>query len=620
MIKQSCDDILAGEPAWIWLGYAMRNGDLYHACGLINAFRAQHGMKAKIRLILAPGQALGLAQLYADKFDEIRTYSPSCSLEDLIAEFERRGLNTFGFNKPILLHPHRNPRVAPNVDFSNRYGLTWMDLYKSILSLDPEAEFAPPAMNAERLGRAQAFCREHDITPGRSVILFPYAQSFPVGAIDHFAHFSAAAAAQGWRVFTSIAGTEEAVPGTTGVHIPFELLPDVVFTAGWGMAVRSGICDVLAHVRARKTFIFRGPRELSTWSVAMMGLGRDADELAFDFVKQSPADFTAMVFGDLSHGSTAWPPRARLTDALNLVETGSVETLDFAKLQRNPDAITALEEVVRTGRDVRRVMNLPPRSTPFWRDLLDQAIDIIARSAAGNIYVCRDNGHFDWFEAVSAEALCEGRYSAAESWHTIVIAPVSGLADTLPRHMEWLVAERDVWDGEPTSLAGVRGDDVDLRGQGLTPLNIRGLQLVGRWHGLEGWGLWSQGAVCTLRFVLAQTRPGGFVLRLGCFAALSELVPGVTVNAVVNGRPVGQLELRRDLPSRLDVPFSSELTGDQLEFFVRLEIDQVRSPLDVGEGGDSRQLGLGLFAAELAQLNPDQVQEPIGLTNESLPS
>lgn len=96
----------------------------------------------------------------------------------------------------------------------------------------------------------------HGMIEGRSVILAPWAKSVAGLPASFWEAEAARWSSEGWRVFTNLAPGEESIPGTRPLAVPLcELLP-LAERAGVFVALRSGVCEVLAGARCRKIVYF----------------------------------------------------------------------------------------------------------------------------------------------------------------------------------------------------------------------------------------------------------------------------------------------------------------------------------------------------------------------------
>lgn len=591
------DDMLARGPSWLWLTHGMRNGDIYHVCGLAAAFKAAHGADTPIRLLMHPIQSPSLANLYADQFEEIAAVSLPDPLESW-APFPRvAGRGAFEMNAPIFLHSDLNPRTRHLTEFLAENRIPWMALYRHALGLADDAEFMPPSLNASNVALARTLCDDSGVVPGRTAVLFPYAQSFAVASLGHFAALAQRLSDAGWAVFTSVAGPEEPVAGTRPISIPFAILPDVVERAGWGIAVRSGICDIVAPTRARKTFVFRSRKELAQWGVASMGLCRDAHEISFDFGLQTPDAFCAAVMAG-SEIQPALPGVRRLSDRM---DQSGVASVSFVEAQRRVASGDAGSPGWTGGSGGLRVLDLPSRADPRWGELLTDVLEGLDRDHPDLAWsACRDHAGPDAFEEIEREALRRGTYAAAGFQHTVLGLEAGSLAARLPPWTRDSVIAAEPMTADKVVLCEARARPEGLAfADGMRPLSFGGVQLLLGWALLEVWGIWSCGGRCMLKVTLDDPVDDGFALRLEVIAALSEAFPVLAMTIGINGTPCGRASVRLHEPGVLDIAVPAEVARSARTFFIELAFDHILSPTEQGLGEDGRALGIGLRSVEL---------------------
>lgn len=599
---EAWERLRARGPSWFWLAHGMKNGDFYHACTLATAFRETYGTDLPIRIVVASRALMDVAALFGDQFAEVlhmgEFSEPATAWR---AFFRETGLPALGPDTPILLHPLTNPVTAAMGGFVAETGLTWMALYRHVLGLAGDARVTPPAKQPSLAAAAADLCIQAGMPRGRAAILFPYAQSFPVSAIEHFARLAERMRERGLAVFTSIAHDEAPVPGTTPIAIPFSLLPDVVEHAGWAVAIRSGICDILAATNARKSFIFRNGRELPLWGLASMNLCYDAAEIPFDFPTRSPDDFADVVLaGD------APPPPVPGRRGIS-AEIAASRCFSFTTVQRDPACAARWAEDIagslRAPPVATRLVDIPERSHASWapllRDTLEQVVER-SRDLDLSFHACRDHNGFDGFQPLLPETLVGGDYPAADDFHTIVVTAGAALADILPAgSRRRVMPAKTIVPGHRIDLAqGWGGEDVRDYGDGFRPLTLAGLSLLDGWYEPEPWGLWSRGCRCRLGFAIAEPAEGALTLRLGLTVAISPAYPELEMSVEVNRAAVATIALR-DAHATLDVPVPEHVARGARQFLVTLRFARVRSPTEQGTGPDGRMLGIGLRWAEL---------------------
>jgi hypothetical protein len=582
-------------PGWYLMGHHLRGGDLYHACSLMPHFLTTHAAGQPVYLVLETGSQASIAALFEECFTKIviaRGFPGYFGgWEQAFAE---SGLPTFGMNTPIILHPsvsqERSRFSLEFLDENEHFGLTWMQLYKQIMHLPGKVEPVHPKPRPAVAEEARALCSAHGMVPGSSVILCPYAQSMSVQSGDHLAAVARKLENDGYTVFTSVAGTERPVEGTKPITIPYLLLPDVVEEAGWVIAVRSGVCDIVSSVPCRKTFIYQDMQGLKLWSVAAMGLARDAVELIHNFAVGTPDELVSLVMAD--EGIVNLPTvRDHLSRQIGTGRSSiAVTTLAFAKLDLAPAR--------PSGPAVIRLLDVPRRDHPRMATLIDERVGRFVNGLAGadtRFYACRDTWQADMLEELTTDLIAAGDYTAANSWHSIVAVIGSDVAALLPPPIRGQVQAREpIVTGEPINLAALfkhrAGQDIPRD----WPLAFKGFHFGDGWCDLEPWGIWTSGLRSTASFKLAEQPRRPVTITLFFSACISEDLPTLRFKMRVNGEAVSDAAVSLGSEMHmLEFEVAPHIIGDG-SCFLSLEFDEVRSPRQQGGHPDDRLLGLGL--------------------------
>ncbi len=612
---------------WYWL-FHQQNGDLYHGCSLAAAFRLHHAVHLPMRLVVRSHLQLGVAELFRDQFETIIVEPGLAALADDWKAFrDELNLGPFSPETPIVLHPHCNPEIyeLDPMLFENR--LTWMQLYKHVLRLPADVEPIPPPRRADLAQEALALCAQNGVAPGRSTILFPYARSMNVSALQHMEALGKQFEQRGRTVFTSVAGAETPVPGTRPIFIPFQLLIDVAEHAGWTVAVRSGIDDVLSSARCRKTSVYPNMDMVRLWDLGGMGLCRDAQQIAFDFSTRTPADFCACVLSG-PWDSGALRPRTLSDELEDAIGRENFTTFSFVDLQRDasfvnrtageiaarlrPKGRLPFARRVRGERSVIRLTDIPPRGHPRWGEFISQALRTLFGDADGRdlrFYACRDSIGRDFLEELDRPGLLQGLYVAARYDHTLLVVrgdPLERLPSRIGKRV--LKIER-LPQAVQIDTSGRHGMSAITRYIDTNrPMSCDGLQLIDGWFEPEPFGIWTKGLRTTFKLAF-ETRPqDGFRVVLNCGVALSPSFPRLNVLVRVNGVCVGGEALVAGLsPAELTISVPQAVATGAEVFWIELAFAEIYSPAQQGAGDDRRALGLGVVSV---RIDPTRRSEP----------
>lgn len=91
---------------------------------------------------------------------------------------------------------------------------------------------------------------------GHTVILSPYAKCMIQLPDGFWEGLAATLTTNGFDVCTNVAGSEKPITGTKGVMIPYRQVMDFVNRAGCFIGLRSGLCDIISGVSAKKIILY----------------------------------------------------------------------------------------------------------------------------------------------------------------------------------------------------------------------------------------------------------------------------------------------------------------------------------------------------------------------------
>lgn len=129
---------------------------------------------------------------------------------------------------------------------------------------------------------------KNNLLPGKTVILAPYANSNGKYSND-FEFWNILAAAlikRGFTVCTNCVGSQQPVENTVAVSFPLEIGLSVLEYAGYFIAWRSGLCDVLGDARCKKIVLYDSDFKIGLasykdyYSIEKLGLGSNVIELS----------------------------------------------------------------------------------------------------------------------------------------------------------------------------------------------------------------------------------------------------------------------------------------------------------------------------------------------------
>jgi hypothetical protein len=168
-------------------------------------------------------------------------------------------------------------------------GLTFDQSYRYLaMGLDDAAVASEPLDTSDAQAVANFFS-DNGLTPGKTLVLAPYSNgSIPLSDQGFWGRIAAHFAGLGFTVCTvSNSPKEPVIAGTVGVTFPIRNTIAVLDTAGYFLALRSGLCDVASGSTCKKVVLYAGGVVWfrSTWSeyfsLRTMALSDDVVEIEF---------------------------------------------------------------------------------------------------------------------------------------------------------------------------------------------------------------------------------------------------------------------------------------------------------------------------------------------------
>lgn len=139
----------------------------------------------------------------------------------------------------------------------SRKNTTFKDLYTIALLNDSGAEWPEPNWDDDEEWVERVFT-EKSLEPHRTVLVSPFANSLAYGPdIKFWERIVVELKRKGFSVCTNVAGSrEKPIHGSVGVNIPYRYLNIFCRNAGYFLAFRSGLCDLITAVHCRKVILY----------------------------------------------------------------------------------------------------------------------------------------------------------------------------------------------------------------------------------------------------------------------------------------------------------------------------------------------------------------------------
>ena len=228
-------------------------GDAIHTLGLLPRFREIYCEPGQRIILLCQERAMGLAPImpYADAMVGL-----NLSPYELQLEYVASLSNGLSPHLPIICAPdmHALGKVG-------RTGVGPIEAKKSLFFLEQHEPWSGPIIPAELRASTETRLASMGLERGGGLVIIPHGHAFH----DINPHFWALAVAlirgnfPDLRLFTDTTGGGEPIEGTESLSLSLaELIPAVEYM-GHALVLRSGLADLLAHVRAQVVSIVPPP-------------------------------------------------------------------------------------------------------------------------------------------------------------------------------------------------------------------------------------------------------------------------------------------------------------------------------------------------------------------------
>jgi tetratricopeptide (TPR) repeat protein len=293
------------DKTWIFVAHA-KTGDHFYFFSLMKAFKEQQrriGGVDHVTILINPNHR-GIAELFADHLDRVEILE-KCNVRAI-----RAATSQLRPGVPLVANP---TTLLKNLDGTPRTLLPdgivkFSDWLKFALGLPLSTPLVAPTVSDANRQKASEFLRENGMPLGRSVIIAPAATSVPALPTEMWALLVSKLQDCGYSLFLNV-GPEKDVPKFEGVRpisFPHNLAIPLVEAAGWIIANRSGLADIVASARARITITYpRFLRERNRpWSLRerwrlnhFTVQGRDLEEIEC-FVDDPPERTVGLILSE----------------------------------------------------------------------------------------------------------------------------------------------------------------------------------------------------------------------------------------------------------------------------------------------------------------------------------
>ena len=275
-----CRDYVLEAEDWYFVASAFSSGDVYLMASLARAFRVEHG-GGRIVFLTRP-QHQFIPELFA-------SVDSAVAVEPYVTQgvkertwLWREDCPKGRFYKPALLGP---------VAMVGCRGTTIFDAWRAVMRVPWDALSERPRLPTDReREEARALLSRLELSSGKFALLCPDAQStreLPELPDDLWRQLATSLRARGVVPVTNLGPQTRIIDGTTGARIPLPLLRAFAMEAGWIVAKRSGLCDILSDLPIRLAVLypkgkFFGDRFINVASFSAMGTPSRAFEKEVD--------------------------------------------------------------------------------------------------------------------------------------------------------------------------------------------------------------------------------------------------------------------------------------------------------------------------------------------------
>jgi hypothetical protein len=274
LLKASGNDLI------VFLSPVSSIGDIFLLGLYFNKFLSKMDIDKYVLII--PGNAgAGIAKTYGIK--NVTVVSPS-DAADLIAYKMLAGRK--GGDIRILHSGYLHQRIVCNIIMHRN--MTWLENYRQFLfGFCKDEPFLRRRVNHNPV-IAKQLLEINKLTAGNTVILSPYAQTMAALSDVFWTKLAKKLKEAGYCVSTNIAGEEREIEGTVPLNFSLNNADAVLEQAGYFIALRSGLCDVVSMANCKKIIlytqeVFECIKVIDFYSINKMGLCSDAIEIEVSY-------------------------------------------------------------------------------------------------------------------------------------------------------------------------------------------------------------------------------------------------------------------------------------------------------------------------------------------------
>ena len=275
---------LPGQNTYVFICPWAASGDIYMAGLFLQQFIEKENIDDYVFLVIGK-LAYKVAKMFNINNVQIITEEEKINLIDAWAFYGSEKMRV----KPLLywgwrLKHHLNPDANMDVTFLEVMKYDVFNLKKTD---------KPQVPNLDESDYVDQFFTDNCLTKGKTVIIAPYAGSYNSNVtVAFWEKLVQCLTDKGYSVCTNSGGEHEPViKGSIGVFFPLGEAVSILNNAGYFIAVRSGLCDIVSSSGCNQIILYeRGLNAVNYnyFSLRKMGLSNEAIELIYD--KESEQD------------------------------------------------------------------------------------------------------------------------------------------------------------------------------------------------------------------------------------------------------------------------------------------------------------------------------------------
>ncbi len=259
-------------------------GDVYLASRLLAASIGPDRVRESTVCVIGESSAK-VARLFG--FEDVKSLSQN-EMDQMMFLGDVAG---YGSLNLFVLHPDPPNSVTGISDHIRNYnGLNFLDIYRAGIFGNEYMRSEPPKF-LDVSDKVREFFEENNLIPGKTVVIAPYVNTLNMLPIWFWIELVDSLRNLGYTVCTNCGGENNPIYGTVKIFPEYYEMKDFLEYAGFFVASRSGLCDVISSFSMCKIIIYQphlywgSGNNISYFSLNNMGLCSDAIEFEYQGIE-----------------------------------------------------------------------------------------------------------------------------------------------------------------------------------------------------------------------------------------------------------------------------------------------------------------------------------------------